>query len=157
MVAWADFAAAAPELAARGRERIEAHELILLGTIKSDGSPRISPVEPDFVDGELMRSCILLAVQADGHEVTTIEGLGTAQQMHPVQTAFAEHHGLQCGYCTPGMIMAAVYLLRQSQQPTEPEIREAIAGNLCRCTGYMQIIAAIKAAAEAMHPRQALD
>ena len=100
-----------------------------------------------LLDGELVRSCILFAVQADGHEVTTIEGIGTARQMHPVQHAFAEHHGLQCGYCTPGMILAAVALLHANPQPTEQEIRTAIAGNLCRCTGYMQIVAAIQAAA----------
>jgi carbon-monoxide dehydrogenase small subunit len=103
-----------------------------------------------FLDGELVRSCILLAVQADGHQVTTIEGLGTVSKMHPMQRAFAAHHGLQCGYCTPGMIMAAVALLQQNPRPTEVEIRTAIAGNLCRCTGYMQIVEAIKAAAEEM-------
>jgi carbon-monoxide dehydrogenase small subunit len=103
-----------------------------------------------FVDGELVRSCILFAVQADGRQVTTIEGLGTVNNMHPVQQAFAAHHGLQCGYCTPGMIMTAVALLQQQARPTELEIRTAIAGNLCRCTGYMQIVEAIKAAAEAM-------
>jgi carbon-monoxide dehydrogenase small subunit len=103
-----------------------------------------------LLDGELVRSCILLAVQADGHEVTTIEGVGTARQMHPLQHAFAEYHGLQCGYCTPGMILAAVALLQENPQPTEPEIRTAIAGNLCRCTGYMQIVAAIQAAAVRM-------
>jgi carbon-monoxide dehydrogenase small subunit len=105
-----------------------------------------------FLDGELVRSCILFAVQADGRQVTTIEGLGTVNNMHPVQQAFAAHHGLQCGYCTPGMIMTAVALLQQTARPTELEIRTAIAGNLCRCTGYMQIVEAIKAAAEAMTP-----
>ena len=103
-----------------------------------------------FLDGDLVRSCILLAVQADGHEVTTIEGLGTASNMHVVQKAFAEHHGLQCGYCTPGMIMAAVDLLKANPHPSDLEIRTAIAGNLCRCTGYMQIVEAIKAAAVQM-------
>jgi carbon-monoxide dehydrogenase small subunit len=103
-----------------------------------------------FLDGELVRSCILFAVQADGRQVTTIEGLGTVNNMHPVQQAFAAHHGLQCGYCTPGMIMTAVALLQQTAQPTDLEIRTAIAGNLCRCTGYMQIVEAIKAAAAAM-------
>jgi carbon-monoxide dehydrogenase small subunit len=103
-----------------------------------------------FLDGELVRSCILFAVQADGRQVTTIEGLGTVNNMHPVQQAFAAHHGLQCGYCTPGMIMTAVALLQQQARPTDLEIRTAIAGNLCRCTGYMQIVEAIKAAAEAM-------
>jgi carbon-monoxide dehydrogenase small subunit len=106
-----------------------------------------------FFDGELIRSCIVLAVQADGHEITTIEGLGSASKMHPVQKAFAEHHGLQCGYCTPGMIMTAVDLLRRQGQPTDLEIRQAIAGNLCRCTGYMQIVEAIKAAASEILPR----
>jgi aerobic carbon-monoxide dehydrogenase small subunit len=101
------------------------------------------------MDGELVRSCILFAVQADGRQVTTIEGRGMVNNMHPVQQAFAAHHGLQCGYCTPGMIMTAVALLQQAQ-PTDLEIRTAIAGNLCRCTGYMQIVEAIKAAAEAM-------
>ena len=100
-----------------------------------------------FLDGELVRSCIILAVQADGREVTTIEGMGTVNNMHPLQKSFAEHHGLQCGYCTPGMIMAGAYLLRDNPRPTDLEIREAIAGNLCRCTGYMQIVEAIKAAA----------
>ena len=103
-----------------------------------------------LLNGDLVRSCTLLAVQVDGHEVTTIEGLGTPARMHPLQTAFAEHHGLQCGYCTPGMIMAAAYLLRNNPRPTDQEIREAIAGNLCRCTGYVQIVEAIKAAAVAM-------
>lgn len=103
-----------------------------------------------YLDGELVRSCIVLAVQAGGREVTTIEGLGTVSDMHPMQRAFAEHHGLQCGYCTPGMIMAGVYLLKSNPDPSDLEIREAIAGNLCRCTGYMQIVEAIKAAAEDM-------
>ena len=97
-----------------------------------------------LLDGELVRSCILLAVQADGCEVTTVEGLGSVRNIHPVQQAFAEHHGLQCGYCTPGMMMAAVDLLTHNANPTDLEIREAIAGNLCRCTGYMQIVEAIK-------------
>ena len=103
-----------------------------------------------FLDGDLVRSCLLFAVQADGHEVTTIEGLGAVRSMHPVQTAFAEHHGMQCGYCTPGMIKAAAHLLKNNLKPTEQEIREAIAGNLCRCTGYMQIVEAVKAASEMM-------
>ncbi len=93
---------------------------------------------------------ILLAVQADRHEITIVEGLGTVQDMHPVQKAFAECHGLQYGYCTPGMIMASVDLLNENPRPTELEIRQAIAGNLCRCTGYMQIVEAVKAASQAM-------
>ena len=101
-----------------------------------------------MLDGNLVRACLVLAVQADGREVTTIEGVGSVHQMHPVQKAFAEHHGLQCGYCTPGMIMAAVNLLQENPGPTPQEIREAIAGNLCRCTGYMQIVEAIQAAVD---------
>ena len=107
-----------------------------------------------LLDGEVVRSCILLAVQADGREVTTIEGIGSARSMHPVQRAFAECHGLQCGYCTPGMIMTAVDLLNENPQPTELDIRQAIAGNLCRCTGYMQIVEAVKAASQAMQARR---
>ncbi len=103
-----------------------------------------------LLDGELVRSCILLAVQATGREVTTIEGIGSITHMHPLQEAFAACHGLQCGYCTPGMIMAAVELLQHNAQPTEHEIRTAIAGNLCRCTGYMQIVEAVKSAAQNM-------
>jgi aerobic carbon-monoxide dehydrogenase small subunit len=106
-----------------------------------------------FLDGDLVRSCILFAVQTSGCQVTTIEGLGTVNDMHPVQQAFAAHHGLQCGYCTPGMIMAAVALLQQQARPTELDIRTALAGNLCRCTGYMQIVEAVKAAAAAMAAR----
>jgi aerobic carbon-monoxide dehydrogenase small subunit len=106
-----------------------------------------------LLDGDLVRSCILFAIQASGCQVTTIEGLGTVNNMHPVQQAFAAHHALQCGYCTPGMIMAAVALLQQQARPTELDIRTAIAGNLCRCTGYMQIVEAIKAAVETMASR----
>jgi aerobic carbon-monoxide dehydrogenase small subunit len=106
-----------------------------------------------LLDGDLIRSCILFAIQASGCQVTTIEGLGTVNNMHPVQQAFAAHHGLQCGYCTPGMIMAAVALLQQQARPTELDIRTALAGNLCRCTGYMQIVEAVKAAAAAMASR----
>ena len=94
-----------------------------------------------------MKSCTLLAVQADGAEVTTIEGLATNGEMHPMQTAFQEHHGLQCGYCTPGMIMAAVGLLKENPSPTEDEIRHGLEGNLCRCTGYHNIVKAVAAVA----------
>jgi carbon-monoxide dehydrogenase small subunit len=89
----------------------------------------------------------VLAVQADGHEVTTIEGLAADGQLHPVQQAFHEQHALQCGYCTPGMVMAAVSLLEENPSPSEAEIREALEGNLCRCTGYQNIVKAIQAAA----------
>jgi carbon-monoxide dehydrogenase small subunit len=102
-----------------------------------------------LLDGESVKSCTVLAVQADGHEVTTIEGLGSDGELHPVQQAFQEQHGLQCGYCTPGMVMAAVGLLREQPNPSEEEIRAALEGNLCRCTGYVNIVRAVKAAAGA--------
>ncbi len=100
-----------------------------------------------LLDGESVKSCTLLGVQVDGHEITTIEGLATNGTMHPVQEAFHEQHGLQCGYCTPGFIMAAVSLLDETPNPTEEEIRHALEGNLCRCTGYHNIVRAIQTAA----------
>ena len=99
------------------------------------------------IDGHSAKSCTLLAVQADGCQVTTIEGLAKDGQLHPLQEAFWEEHGLQCGYCTPGMIMAAVTLLNDTPSPTERQIREGISGNLCRCTGYQHIVNAIQRAA----------
>jgi aerobic carbon-monoxide dehydrogenase small subunit len=99
------------------------------------------------LDGEAVKSCTMLAVQADGRSVTTIEGLATNGSMHPMQTAFQEHHALQCGYCTPGMIMAAVSLLDDNPKPTEDEIRHGLEGNLCRCTGYHNIVKAVQAVA----------
>ena len=101
-----------------------------------------------LVDGESVKSCTLLAVQVDGQSVTTIEGLATEAGMHPVQAAFQEHHGLQCGYCTPGMVLAAVSLLAEQPHPTEQDVREGIEGNLCRCTGYHNIVKAVLAAAD---------
>ena len=101
------------------------------------------------LNGEAVKSCTLLAVQADGAEVTTIEGMGTEGSLHPLQEAFWEHHGLQCGYCTPGMIMAAADLLDRNPSPSEDEVREGLAGNLCRCTGYHNIVKAVQAAAKA--------
>ncbi|MCU1462995.1 MAG: putative carbon monoxide dehydrogenase small chain [Acidimicrobiales bacterium] len=99
-----------------------------------------------LLDGESVKSCTVLAVQADGRSVTTIEGIGSAAAMHPVQAAFQEHHGLQCGFCTPGMVMAALSLLEEHPKPTEAEVREGLEGNLCRCTGYHNIVAAVMAA-----------
>jgi carbon-monoxide dehydrogenase small subunit len=101
------------------------------------------------LDGAAVKSCTVLAVQADGATVTTIEGLGSLDDLHPMQEAFWEHHGLQCGYCTPGMIMAAADLLERNPDPSEQEVREALAGNLCRCTGYHNIVKAVLAAAKA--------
>ena len=100
-----------------------------------------------LVDGRSVKSCTLFAVQADGSTITTIEGLATNGQLHPLQNAFWEEHGLQCGYCTPGMIMAAVTLLEQKPKPSEQDIREGISGNFCRCTGYQHIVNAIQRAA----------
>jgi aerobic carbon-monoxide dehydrogenase small subunit len=100
-----------------------------------------------LIDGRSVKSCTVFAVQADGSAVTTIEGLAKNGALHPLQEAFWEEHGLQCGYCTPGMIMSAVNLLEQNRQPSELEIREGIAGNLCRCTGYQHIVNAIQHAA----------
>jgi aerobic carbon-monoxide dehydrogenase small subunit len=100
-----------------------------------------------LLDGESVKSCTLLGVQADGREVTTIEGLARNGALHPVQAAFHAAHGLQCGYCTPGMVMATVSLLAEHPQPSEEEIRLALEGNLCRCTGYQNIVKAVQAAA----------
>jgi aerobic carbon-monoxide dehydrogenase small subunit len=108
-----------------------------------------------LMDGESVKSCTVLAVQADGHEVTTIEGLaataragdGDATALHPVQQAFHEQHGLQCGFCTPGMVMATVSLLKENPHPSEPEVRLGLEGNLCRCTGYHNIVRSVLAAA----------
>ena len=102
-----------------------------------------------LLDGESVKSCTVLAVQADGHEVTTIEGLADGDSLHPVQQAFHEQHALQCGFCTPGMVMAAVSLLQENPSPTEEEVRLGLEGNLCRCTGYHNIVKAVLAAAEA--------
>jgi carbon-monoxide dehydrogenase small subunit len=102
-----------------------------------------------LLDGESVKSCTILAAQADGAEITTIEGLADGSTMHPMQEAFREHHGLQCGYCTPGMVMAAVSLLKENPDPTEADVREGLEGNLCRCTGYHNIIEAVLAAAKA--------
>lgn len=102
-----------------------------------------------MVDGQGVKSCTMLAAQADGCRVTTVEGLG-AKGLHPVQVAFTECHALQCGFCTPGMIMAVTSLLERHPQPTDEQIMEGLAGNLCRCTGYANIIAAVRQAADAM-------
>ncbi|MBI2087816.1 MAG: (2Fe-2S)-binding protein [Deltaproteobacteria bacterium] len=107
-----------------------------------------------MVNGSTVRSCLMFAVQANGTEVTTIEGLAEGAKLHPLQEAFSEHHGLQCGFCTPGMLFSALELLKDNPQPTDQEIREGIAGNICRCTGYYHIVQAVKAAAEQMAQEQ---
>jgi carbon-monoxide dehydrogenase small subunit len=103
-----------------------------------------------IVDGEPVKSCTMLAVQADGCQVRTVEGLEQGGKLHAVQEGFTEKHGLQCGYCTPGMMMSSVALLERNKNPSEQEIREAISGNLCRCTGYVNIVKAVQYAAEKM-------
>ncbi len=102
-----------------------------------------------LLDGKSVKSCTVLAVQASGHEVTTAEGLAVGGELHPVQAAFRQQHGLQCGFCTPGMVMATVGLLAENPHPTEAEVREGLEGNLCRCTGYHNIVRAVLAAAQA--------
>jgi aerobic carbon-monoxide dehydrogenase small subunit len=101
------------------------------------------------LDGVSVKSCAVLAVQADGRAVTTIEGLSSDGKLHPMQQAFRDNHALQCGYCTPGMVMAALDLLRDNPDPTDEEIRDGLEGNLCRCTGYQNIVRAVRAAAQA--------
>ena len=101
-------------------------------------------------DGQPVRACLIFAIQADGHELTTVEGLGTIEELHPLQEAFWETHGLQCGFCTPGFLMTLVPFLEENPQPTDEEIRKILSGNLCRCTGYQHIEDAVRLAAERM-------
>ncbi len=101
-----------------------------------------------LLDGQAVRSCLMFAVQANGHEITTVEGLGSPENLHPLQQAFRDAHALQCGFCTPGFLMTLLPFLEENPSPTEAEIREAIAGNLCRCTGYQHIVDAVKLVAE---------
>jgi carbon-monoxide dehydrogenase small subunit len=109
-----------------------------------------------LLDGEkAVKSCTMLAVMADGHEITTIEGLVQGGVLHPLQQGFWDQHGLQCGYCTPGMMMTSVALLKHNPNPSEAEIREGLSGNLCRCTGYQNIVKAVQQAAGAMQPQPA--
>jgi len=103
-----------------------------------------------WLDGEAIKSCSILAVQADGHKVTTIEGLASGQTLHPMQEAFHEEHALQCGYCTPGFIMSSVSLLRHHPEPTDEDLRHGLEGNICRCTGYVNILKAVRRGAKAI-------
>ena len=107
-----------------------------------------------LVDGELVKSCLILAVQADGADITTVEGLEANGALHPVQEAFVRENGSQCGFCTPGMVMATHYLLKQHPNPSEEMIRSRLAGNLCMCTGYMQIVKSVQAAAVVLGERE---
>ncbi len=103
-----------------------------------------------YMNGKTVKSCMQLAIQANGTDMTTVEGLADGDKLHPIQEAFWENHGLQCGYCTPGMLMSGLFLLQRNPDPTEDEIRRGIEGNLCRCTGYVNIVKSIKAAAKKM-------
>jgi len=125
------------------------HELMLAGT-HVGCEHGVCGACTILFDGAPVRSCLMLAVQADGHELSTVEGLATKAGLHPVQQAMHEHHGLQCGYCTPGILMTMTAYLKDNPSPTEDEVREALSGNICRCTGYQNIVDAMLAAAEAM-------
>jgi len=105
-----------------------------------------------LVDGAAVKSCTMLAVQTDGHEVRTVEGMAQASELHPIQEGFREEHGLQCGFCTPGMMMSAMALLERNPDPSEEDIRWALSGNLCRCTGYQNIVKAVQWAAAKLRP-----
>ncbi|MGH9070437.1 MAG: (2Fe-2S)-binding protein [Acidimicrobiales bacterium] len=110
-----------------------------------------------LLDGVPAKSCTMFAVQADGHQVLTVEGLMSGATLHPIQAAFKEEHGLQCGFCTPGMMMVSAALLESNPDPTEDEIRWALSGNICRCTGYMNIVKAVQAAAEAIREQASTE
>lgn len=122
-------------------------ELSLTGTKESCGQGACGSCTV-LLDGLPVRSCLLLAVEAEGREITTIEGLSQGEKLHPVQEAFVEHHAIQCGFCSPGMILTATALLEVNPKPTEDEIRHALSGNICRCTGYAKIIGAVKSLAD---------
>ncbi len=126
------------------------HELLLAGT-HVGCEHGVCGACTILVDGSPVRSCLMLAVQANGHELSTIEGLvKETGELHPVQQAMHDHHGLQCGYCTPGILMTMTAFLKENPAPSEDEVREALSGNLCRCTGYQNIVDAMMAAAQAM-------
>jgi aerobic-type carbon monoxide dehydrogenase small subunit (CoxS/CutS family) len=126
------------------------HELLLAGT-HVGCEHGVCGACTILLDGEPVRSCLMLAVQANGHELSTVEGLATAAgELHPVQRAMHEHHGLQCGYCTPGILMTMTAFLAENPAPSEADVREALSGNLCRCTGYQNIVDAMLAAALSM-------
>ena len=122
-------------------------DLLLTGTKESCGQGACGSCTI-LLDGLPVRSCLLLAVEAEGRDITTIEGLSRGEKLHPVQDAFIEHHAIQCGFCSPGMIITTSALLKKNPKPTEDEIRHAISGNICRCTGYAKIVDAVKALAD---------
>jgi aerobic-type carbon monoxide dehydrogenase small subunit (CoxS/CutS family) len=126
------------------------HELLLAGT-HVGCEHGVCGACTVLLNGIAIRSCLMLAVQANGHELSTVEGLATPTgELHPIQQAMHDHHGLQCGYCTPGILMTMTAFLKENPQPSEQEVREALSGNLCRCTGYQNIVDALLAAADAM-------
>ncbi len=125
------------------------HELMLAGT-HVGCEHGVCGACTILLDGIPVRSCLMLAVQSDGHELSTVEGLASEAGLHPVQQAMHEHHGLQCGYCTPGILMTMRAYLKENPSPSEDEVREALSGNICRCTGYQNIVDAMLAAAKAM-------
>ncbi len=125
------------------------HELMLAGT-HVGCEHGVCGACTILLDGIPVRSCLMLAVQSDGHELSTVEGLASEAGLHPVQQAMHEHHGLQCGYCTPGILMTMTAYLKENPSPSEEEVREALSGNICRCTGYQNIVDAMLAAAKAM-------
>jgi aerobic-type carbon monoxide dehydrogenase small subunit (CoxS/CutS family) len=126
------------------------HELLLAGT-HVGCEHGVCGACTVLLDGVPVRSCLMLAVQANGHELSTVEGLATeAGELHPIQQAMHAHHGLQCGYCTPGILMTMIAFLKDNPAPSEADVREALSGNLCRCTGYQNIVDAVLAAAQAM-------
>jgi aerobic carbon-monoxide dehydrogenase small subunit len=148
------------ELTVNGEKRSDEVEprLLLIHYLREELGLRAANVGCDttscgactvLLDGRSVKSCTVLAVQATGHEVTTAEGLSEGGALHPVQAAFQQEHGLQCGFCTPGMVMATIGLLAENAHPTEQEVREGLEGNFCRCTGYHNIIRAVLAAADA--------
>ncbi len=152
------------ELTVNGEKRSDEVEprLLLIHYLREDLGLRAANVGCDttscgactvLLDGRSVKSCTVLAVQASGHEVTTAEGLAEGGELHPVQAAFQQQHGLQCGFCTPGMVMATVGLLAENPHPTEQEVREGLEGNFCRCTGYHNIVRAVLAAADAQAER----
>jgi carbon-monoxide dehydrogenase small subunit len=147
------------ELTVNGEKRSDEVEprLLLIHYLREELGLRAANVGCDttscgactvLLDGKSVKSCTVLAVQANGHEVTTAEGLSEGGELHPVQAAFQQEHGLQCGFCTPGMVMAAIGLLSENPHPTEQQVREGLEGNFCRCTGYHNIIRAVLAAAD---------
>jgi carbon-monoxide dehydrogenase small subunit len=152
------------ELTVNGEKRSDEVEprLLLIHYLREELGLRAANVGCDttscgactvLLDGTSVKSCTVLAVQANGHEVTTAEGLSEGGELHPVQAAFQQEHGLQCGFCTPGMVMATVGLLSENPHPTEQQVREGLEGNFCRCTGYHNIIRAVLAAADAQAKR----